>query len=82
VLSVPAALDPPQVAARGLLTTFDAVDGVDRPVRVARAGFRLASGDPGPATPPPALGADTADILAELGYAAGEIDALKRDGVV
>jgi len=81
VLSVPAALDHPQVAARGLLTTFDAVDGVDRPVRVARAGFRLASGDPGPATPPPVLGTDTADILAELGYAAGEIEALRRDGV-
>ena len=29
-------------------------------------GFRLASGDPAPASPPPALGADTARLLAEL----------------
>ena len=28
-------------------------------VSVVRSGFRLASGDPGPASPPPALGADT-----------------------
>ena len=42
-----------------LLSTFDDVPQVDRAVSVVRSGFRLASGDPAPASPPPALGADT-----------------------
>ena len=40
----------------------------------------LASGDPAPAFAPRPLGADTDDILAELGYEAAEIAALRREG--
>jgi crotonobetainyl-CoA:carnitine CoA-transferase CaiB-like acyl-CoA transferase len=82
VLDVPAVLDHPQIVERGLLRTFEAVPGVDRPVRVVRSGFRLASGDPQPATPPPALGADTAAILDELGYSKSEVDELARENVI
>jgi crotonobetainyl-CoA:carnitine CoA-transferase CaiB-like acyl-CoA transferase len=82
VLDVPAVLDHPQIAARQLLRTFEDVPGVDRPVRVVRAGFRLASGDPGPPTPPPLLGADTNDVLAQLGYSKSEIDDLARENVI
>jgi crotonobetainyl-CoA:carnitine CoA-transferase CaiB-like acyl-CoA transferase len=82
VLDVPSALDHPQVVARGLLKTFESVPDVDGAVRVVRSGFRLESGDPQPASPPPALGADTHDLLAELGFTKGEIDALARDGAI
>ena len=82
VLDVPSVIDHPQVIERQLIRTFEAVPGVNRPVRVVRAGFRLASGDPEPATPPPVLGADTAAILAELGYSQREVDDLARENAI
>jgi CoA:oxalate CoA-transferase len=82
VLDVPAVLEHPQVVERNLLRRFNAVPDVDRPVTVVRSGFRLASGDPEPASPPPALGADTTGILAALGYSPGEIEDLAREGII
>jgi crotonobetainyl-CoA:carnitine CoA-transferase CaiB-like acyl-CoA transferase len=82
VLDVPSVLEHPQVAVRELVRTFDSAPGVDRAVKVVRAGFRLASGDPAPATPPPVLGADTSAILAELGYSQSDIDALAREKAI
>jgi CoA:oxalate CoA-transferase len=82
VLDVPGILDHPQVTERGLLRTFDDVSGAGRQIAVVRSGFRLASGDPGPAAPPPILGADTRTILTELGYSDEDIEALKRDGII
>jgi crotonobetainyl-CoA:carnitine CoA-transferase CaiB-like acyl-CoA transferase len=82
VLDVPSVLEHPQIVERGLLQTFDDVPNVEKPVSVVRSGFRLASGDPAPDAPPPALGADTRDVLAELGYSASDIDALARKGAI
>jgi crotonobetainyl-CoA:carnitine CoA-transferase CaiB-like acyl-CoA transferase len=82
VLDVPSALEHPQIAGRGLIRTFEDVPQVDRAVPVVRAGFRLASGDPAPAAPPPALGADTDALLAELGYSATEIEQLRREQAI
>ncbi|HKX41746.1 MAG TPA: CoA transferase, partial [Burkholderiaceae bacterium] len=64
VVTVPEALASEQVAARELLQTFDHVDGIGkRPVTVAKAGFKLSGSDPVAATPPPALGRDTDEVL-------------------
>jgi crotonobetainyl-CoA:carnitine CoA-transferase CaiB-like acyl-CoA transferase len=82
VLDVPSVLEHPQIRERGLIKTFAAVPDVDRSVSVVRAGFRLASGDPAPASPPPALGADTADVLAELGFSKREVDELAQEGAI
>ena len=82
VLDVPAVLEHPQIVERGLLKTFESVSGVDRPVRVVRSGFRLASGDPEPASPPPVLGADTEDLLVELGFSKRDVDELAREGAI
>ncbi|OLB73450.1 MAG: CoA transferase [Alphaproteobacteria bacterium 13_2_20CM_2_64_7] len=82
VLDVPAVLEHPQVLERGLLKTFESAPNIDRPVRVVRSGFRLASGDPEPASPPPTLGADTGDLLGELGFSRREIDELAREGAI
>src|SRR6185503_20649614 len=82
VLDVPEVLQHPQIVERMLLRTFDQVPNVDRAVTVARAGFRLRSGDPAPASPPPALGADTERLLTEIGYSKSEIEQLARDQVI
>jgi CoA:oxalate CoA-transferase len=82
VLDVPSVLEHRQIVERGLIQTFSGVPGVDEDVSVVRSGFRLRSGDPQPASPPPALGADTASVLAELGYSENEIEALSSDSAI
>ena len=82
VLDVPSVLEHPQIVGRKLLHTFTGVPHVDDDVSVVRSGFRLQSGDPQPASPPPSLGADTRALLAELGYSESEVEALARDKAI
>jgi crotonobetainyl-CoA:carnitine CoA-transferase CaiB-like acyl-CoA transferase len=81
VLSIPEVLEHPQLTERGLIKHFQAA-GIDRDIAVVRAGFRLASGDPEPVSPPPLLGADNETILQELGYDRASIAKLKAEGAV
>lgn len=82
VLSIPQILEHPHIQERQLVLDLGEVSGVDRPVRVVRAGFRLASGDPHPSLPPPRLGEHTRQVLAEIGYDGERIDALATAGVI
>jgi CoA:oxalate CoA-transferase len=82
VLNIPDVLEHPQVTERELVKTFAGAPGVEKPVAVVRSGFRLKSGDPAPATAPPALGADTGDVLASLGFTQDEIARLRREKAI
>jgi len=82
VLTVPQALQSKQLEGREFLQAFDDAPGIDRPIRVARTGFRMTGADPEASGPPPALGADTDAVLASLGYSSSDIDGLRASGAV
>lgn len=82
VLTVPEALDTPQVKHRQLLQTFDALPGLGRSVTVTRAGFKMSKGDPEVTSPPPQLGQHTSDVLRELGFDDAEIARLRSAGAI
>jgi crotonobetainyl-CoA:carnitine CoA-transferase CaiB-like acyl-CoA transferase len=66
VLSVPQALAEPQVVARSMTARFDRIEGVDRPVTVARCGFLVDGQAPHPVLPPPRLGDHTMEVLGKM----------------
>lgn len=82
VLSVPEVIEHPQVASRNLLHTVPTeIPGRDS-IRVSGAGFRLSSGEISPTGPPPRLGADTAQVLRQLGFDASELEHLAQSGII
>ena len=78
--------------AFGLLAPLRGVDtvaasdvpaaGVDGAFDVPLAAFKFAHGGPSIETPPREMGADNEAVLGELGYAAGEIAALREAGAI
>jgi crotonobetainyl-CoA:carnitine CoA-transferase CaiB-like acyl-CoA transferase len=82
VYTVPQALAHPQIAARGLIATFDDAPGVGRDIRVLRTGFKLNGEPPSVGTPPPRLGEHTATVLAELVYSGEDVDALMQEKAI
>ncbi len=72
----------PHLASRGVLHRFESIPGVEGPVTVPVAAFKLAHGGPAVTAPPPMLGQDNDAVLGELGYAPADIAALRAKGVV
>ena len=77
---IPAAFASPQATARGM--TVDLEHPVLGTIRQVGLPFAFSATPASIRTPPPMLGEHTAEILAELGYAAGEIQALRARRVV
>ena len=82
VMTVPEILGHPQVAGRDFLATFRDAPGVGRDIALMRVGAMIDGARPRVAAPPPELGADTDDLLAELGYTADTIAAMREEGVI
>jgi len=82
VVTVPEALQNPQVQQRELLQTFAGAPGLSKPITLTRAGFKLAGADPFVASPPPLLGEHTDEVLRCLGYNDDDIERLRSSGAI
>ena len=81
VLNAQQALDHPQVAALGLLSPLD-YPGLPKPAPVGRIPLAMSVSGGGIRHRAPLLGEHTGQLLAELGYGAGEIEGLRTRGIV
>ena len=85
VLDVPRCWSIRRSSSAACCTASDDVPDVDGDVSVVRSGFRLESGDPAPASPPPALGArrvptsSTADLTRRSDLRLRHSGAAKRE---
>jgi crotonobetainyl-CoA:carnitine CoA-transferase CaiB-like acyl-CoA transferase len=72
-------IDHPQVVARGAMQT---VDGPFGPLRLMGSGFQMEHGGGKLDRLAPEVGADTDAVLAEIGYDAAAIAALRADAII
>lgn len=79
ILSIAQAAEHPQLAHRGVLQEVPTPFGT---LRLPGAGFMMAHDGPGIDRHPPSLGEHSDEILAQVGYSADEIAALRAGGVI
>lgn len=73
-------VESPQVKAREMILEMD--HPAAGRIRMAGSPIKASLSPVAAVCPPPVLGQDTAEILSRLGYAPGEIDAFRAEGVL
>ncbi len=81
VLSPQEAIDHPQVAASGMFQPVE-IAGSDKTVPLLRPAVALEGSPSEIRSRPPRAGEHTSEILVEIGYSQGEIEAMFADGTV
>jgi crotonobetainyl-CoA:carnitine CoA-transferase CaiB-like acyl-CoA transferase len=76
------ALDDPQIASRGLLHRQDGAPGIEGSFSVPVAAFTFAHDGPRVDRPPPMFGQHNDEVLAELGYSAGDIAGFRSAKII
>lgn len=82
ILTVPQAIEQPQLAHRNVLMDLPAPQGLEDGIRTVGAGFQSPSDTPGANVPPPGIGEHTDEILTELGFDAAAVAGFREDLVV
>jgi formyl-CoA transferase len=82
VMTVPDVLTHPQIADRGLLSSFADVPGVGRDIEVMNTGVKLNGAPLKVASPPPRLGEHAAEIWHALGLGTDEVADLAAKGAL
>lgn len=80
IRSVPEALDSPEARARDMVMEVEGADG--SALRLVGPPVKLSASPGSVRRRPPTLGEHTDEVLAEIGYSKGEIDALRASGIV
>lgn len=81
VLTVPQALELPQIVERGLVQDFH-LEALGRDISLVRSGFKVDGEDPRASSPPPTLGQHTDQLLGELGYSSAQIADFHAQGAL
>ncbi len=82
ILSVPEILAQPQVSERHFVVDLANVPGLEKAAHVTRGGFLIDGKPMQPSAAPPALGAQTATWLQNLGYDDDEIARLRAEKAI
>lgn len=82
VRSIPEAVAEPYLESRKLFHVFKDVPGVNGDVTVPLVPFKLSACEARANRPPPALGADTDEVLHSFGYSAQDVAQLRARGIV
>jgi crotonobetainyl-CoA:carnitine CoA-transferase CaiB-like acyl-CoA transferase len=82
VLRLDEAMAQEQLKHRGVFHTIAKMPGLEKDVTLPVASFTYAHGGPSIRSAPPKFGEHTDEVLGGLGYAADDIKALRKEGVV
>lgn len=76
------AVKDPQLTTRNVFHTHKNAPGYGKDLTVPVMAFKFAHGGPQVTSPPPGLGQHNEEVLGSLGYGKGDIEALRKEGVI
>lgn len=80
--TIPEILAHEQIASRGIMHTFPGMPGVEGPVTIMVAPYKLGHDGPQIKSPPPLIGEHTKQVLSALGYSDDDMARMQKSGAI